>query len=107
MNNNINNIDKLNVEGDLTVIAHFCNGDIKYNFPSLEGKVKWSEGNVFKSQSFPDSGGVIVAAFGTNDVQLLVNAFHDDFKDCGMTFLGIQKSGDNSLIHNWSMKSIF
>ena len=94
-------------EWHITVIAHFCSGEITFNFPSINKHNIWSEGQVFKSESFPDTGGVIVVAFGTQDVNLVVEAFKQDFKDCEMTFIGIQKSNQEGLVYDWTAKNIF
>lgn len=94
-------------EWHITVIAHFCSGEITFKFPSISKHNIWSEGQVFKSESFPDTGGVIVVAFGTQNVNLVVEAFKQDFKDCEMTFIGIQKSNQEGLVYDWTAKNIF
>lgn len=92
----------------LTVFAHFCRGSIDVKeFPGPAGLDIAGEGSFYPYPHYENGGGVIVAAFSTDDVDRLVSAYREYLKDKELTMLAVHKKGEEGFCYAWTADNIF
>jgi len=91
----------------LYVIAHYCNGNLDSPFPPNIKDIA-GEGDIAKFQQTQGrEGGIIVVAYDTLDMNMLIKEFKHYLKDNYLTFIGIHKPGDKELCYSEVFEAIF
>lgn len=89
----------------ITVVAYFNKGK-STPFPSSIDGIG-GEGTVYYPDSNQDVGGIIVTAYDTEDVDMLVKAFKEHLSENDLSLICIHRVGESKVYYSKTSEYIF